>query len=89
MSRIEDIYFLLQHCPNVEYLTIGFLHKFYVELFSKDILKAIKDDSNRYFRSLCFHIPTDDNVMIEKLKQMINGENLLNDFTTKICYGND
>ncbi|CAF1002696.1 unnamed protein product [Adineta steineri] len=89
MSRIEDISFLLQHCPNVEYLKIGFLHKFYIELFFKDILKAIKDDSNRYFRLLCFHIPTDDNVMIEKLKQMIIGEECLHGFTIKICYGND
>ncbi|CAF0930419.1 unnamed protein product [Adineta steineri] len=59
------------------------------ELMICDLLAAIKDDSNRYFRLLCFHIPTDDNVMIEKLKQMIIGEECLHGFTVRICYGND
>ena len=85
MSTIEEIYFLIRLCPRIEYLKVGFMHNINIQLFIKNILKKIKDDYNQYLRSLCLHIPTADDTMIQKLKQMINGEKLLSDFTIKIC----
>jgi len=84
VSRIEEVYFLVKLCPRIEYLKVGFMHYINIQLFIKDILKKIKDDQNQYLRSLCLHIPTGDDAIIEKLKEMINGEKL-SDLTIKIC----
>jgi hypothetical protein len=83
LSTIEEVYFLLKHCPRVEYLKLGFMHNMNIQLFIKDILKKIKVDRNQCLCSLCLHIPTVDGAMTEKLKEMIIGEKLLGDFTIK------
>jgi hypothetical protein len=84
VSTIKEVYFLFKVCPRIEYLKVGFMHNINIQLFIKDILKKIKGDNNQYLRSLCLNIPTGDDAIIEKLKEMINGEKL-SDLTIKIC----
>lgn len=59
------------------------------------MLMKIDDESNRYLRSLCFHIPTADDKIIKNLENMINLNKLLvliiqsNVYLMKyICNGN-
>ncbi|CAF1045069.1 unnamed protein product [Rotaria sordida] len=88
MNEIEEIYFLLKLCPHIEYLKIGFMHNMDIELFMKDILKKINNVCNQYLQSLCLHIPTANDEMIEKLKEMINRKKLLRDFSIKYVIDN-
>lgn len=43
----------------------------------------INDESNQYLRSLCFHVPTVDDKIIQNLENMINFDKLLVDYTIK------
>ncbi|CAF4248343.1 unnamed protein product [Rotaria sordida] len=69
MNEIEEIYFLLKLCPHIEYLKIGFIHNMDVELLMKDIFKKINNVCNQYLHSLCLHIPTANDEIIEKIKR--------------------
>ncbi|CAF1396824.1 unnamed protein product [Rotaria sp. Silwood1] len=88
MNEIEEIYFLLKLCPHIEYLKIGFVHNMDIELFMKDILKKINNVYNQYLQSLSLHIPTANDEMIEKLKEMINRKKLLRNFSIKYVIDN-
>jgi hypothetical protein len=88
MNEIEEIYFLLKLCPQMEYLKIGFMHDMVIQLFLKTILKKITNDCNQYLHSLCLQIPTADHKMIEKLKEIIKHEKLLRDFSIKYVVDN-
>ncbi len=50
MNQIEEVYFLIKLCSRMTYLKINVMN---VELFVKNILMKIKNDSNQYLRSLC------------------------------------
>ena len=67
MSTIEEIYFLIKLCPRMEYLKIDSINNIDYQLFIRDILMKINNDCNQYLRSLCIHIPTADDEIIEKL----------------------
>jgi hypothetical protein len=83
MIDTPDIYFLMVLCPYMEYLQVDCINHIDVEFFVRDILKKIKHDSNDYLRSLYFKVPAADDRLIEKLKEMINSEKLLVDYTIR------
>ncbi len=83
MFTIEEVYFLIRLCPCMEYFKVDFINYMDIKLFIKNILMEIKNDRNQYLRSLCIHIPTADDELIEKIKEMINREKLLRHFTVK------
>ncbi|CAF3579983.1 unnamed protein product [Rotaria sp. Silwood1] len=80
MNEIEEVYFLIKFCPRINYLQINHINTMDIELFIKKILYKINNDCNQYLFTLCLRIPTVDDRMLEKLKDIINSNKLL------VCY---
>ncbi|UJR29688.1 hypothetical protein I4U23_017236 [Adineta vaga] len=80
---------ILESLPKLDALklsTVSFLdpRKMKIKLFLRLLLIQIRNRSRfQNFRLLCIRYPTVDDKMILKLKQMIQDENLLVDFTIK------
>ncbi|CAF3883786.1 unnamed protein product [Rotaria sp. Silwood1] len=71
-NKIEEINFLIKFCPRMNYLHIDSINNMDIELFIKEILDKINNDGNQYFYTLCLRIPTEDDKIIEKFKNIIN-----------------
>jgi hypothetical protein len=86
MVEITDIYFLMELCPYMNYLKIGFINDMDVELFVRQMLNIINSEHNQYLRLLCFCVPAADDKIIRKLEKMINTEKLIVDYSIKrVC----
>ncbi|CAF3657542.1 unnamed protein product [Rotaria sp. Silwood1] len=72
MNSIEEVYFLIRFCPRITYLKVNLNNNVDYEVFLKDLLMKINNDGNQYLRLLCLYIPTANNEMISKFKDMIN-----------------
>ncbi|CAF5061595.1 unnamed protein product [Rotaria sp. Silwood1] len=83
MNEIEEVYFLIKFCPRINYLQINNINTMDIELFIKKILYKINNDCNQYLYTLCLRIPTVDDRMLEKLKDIINSNKLLVCYTIK------
>jgi len=86
MNEIEEVYFLIKFCPRMNYLQINSINTMNIELFIREILHKINHDCNQYLYSLCLRIPTVDDRIIEKLKDMINSNKLLVCYTIKCVF---
>ncbi|CAF1515247.1 unnamed protein product, partial [Adineta steineri] len=69
INGIEEVYFLMKLCPRIKFLKINLVNEINYELYLKNILTKIKQNSNKYLRSLCLYNPMADNKMVEKLKK--------------------
>jgi hypothetical protein len=83
MNDIKELDFVLALCRSVNYLQIDSLHNINIESFIREILIRINDHSNQDLCLLCLRIPTADDQFIEKLKEMIDSEEGLVDYTIK------
>ncbi|CAF0872427.1 unnamed protein product [Adineta steineri] len=88
INGIEEVYFLMRLCPRMKYLKVNLINEINYELYLKNILTKIKQNSNKYLRSLCLYNPTADNKMVEKLQKMINQKKLLCQYTIKCEHNN-
>ncbi|CAF1019152.1 unnamed protein product [Adineta steineri] len=86
MIDIQQIYFLMNLCPHMEYLKVGDIDNIQSESILRTIFKKIMDDANHYLRLLCFTIPAADDKLIKKLENMINTEQLLINFTIQPAF---
>ncbi len=86
MSEIQEIFFLMKICPYMEYLKVNSINNMNVELFLWKILKKINIECNHRLCLLCFCVPTIDDELIKKLRQMIQVKKLLIDYEIKrVC----
>ncbi|CAF1308346.1 unnamed protein product [Rotaria sordida] len=83
MIQIEEINFLIELCPQITYLNVGFLNNINTELVVRFVLMKVNIEHNHQLRLLCVHIRAIDNEMIEKLHKMIYFEQLLANYTIK------
>ncbi|CAF1046882.1 unnamed protein product [Adineta steineri] len=84
INKIEEINFFLAFCPLIKQLEINKLPMINVEFFLRPLLIQIRNKSKfQNLRLICIQLPTADDKMILKLKQMIQDENLLVDFKIK------
>ncbi len=83
VNDIKELDFVLVLCRSVNYLQIDSLHNINIESFVCEILIWINDDSNQDLCLLCVRIPTADDQLIEKLKEIIDSEERLVDYTIK------
>ncbi|CAF0946073.1 unnamed protein product [Adineta steineri] len=84
IRKIEEINFFLAFCPLIKLLEINELPEINVELFLRSLLIEIRNRSKfQNLRLICIQLPTANDTMILKLKQMIQVENLLVDFKIK------
>ncbi|CAF1646968.1 unnamed protein product, partial [Adineta ricciae] len=85
IRQIQHVYFFLTICPLIKQLEINNLpKKMKIKLFLRLLLIQIKNRSKfSNLRLLCIRLPLIDDKMILKLKQMIQDESLLVDFTIK------
>ncbi len=83
MNHIDEIYFLMQIFPRINSFHLNSINNINVELFIRDILLKINEDSNQYLRLLCLRVPTVDDQMIKKLEIMIHLNKLLVDYQIK------
>ncbi|CAF4068135.1 unnamed protein product, partial [Adineta steineri] len=88
INGIEEVYFLMKLCPRMKYLKVNLINEINYELYLKNILTKIKQNSNKYLRSLCLYNPTADNKMVEKLQRMIDQKKLLRQYTIKCEHNN-
>jgi hypothetical protein len=80
INNIEEVYFLIELCPQMIYLRVDDLHQMDMELFVRLILKKM---ITKCLRLLSFHVQAADDQMIEQLNKMIDNEKLLIDYTMK------
>ncbi|CAF0958335.1 unnamed protein product [Adineta steineri] len=87
MNTFDDVHFLLDLFPRLNYLQIGFQSDIDIQLFFQVIFMKIinKDDYN--IRSLAITIPTADDQMVNEIQDLIQIKNLL--FNYKITRTND
>ncbi len=85
INNIGEIYFFIKLCSRLNYLQVNCINYMNMESYLRDILIKI---NKGYPRSLCFHVPSADNQMIEKLEKMINAEKLLVNYSLKHIYDN-
>jgi len=72
--------------PGIIYSKVNLFNDVDIHWFVRTILKKINHGVNYYLRSLCFHSPSADDQMIEKLDKMIRPEKFLCDYTMKrVC----
>ena len=83
LVEMEEVYFLIKLCPRMNYLEVNSIKRMDVEFFVCGILSKINHDGNQNLRSLCFGLPTADNKITGKLKEMINSNKLLHRYTIK------
>jgi hypothetical protein len=83
MNDIEEVDFLMFLSHPLNYLQINSLPNINIESFICEILIRIKDGYNEDLRLLCLRIPTADDQLIEKLKEMIDSKQGLVDYTIK------
>jgi len=83
MGAFEQVHFLIELCPQIEYLQVGCTSDFNSEMFKRFIL--MKNNSKKIFKlySLCLDVPTADEKMIEKFQTMIHLERLIYDYSIK------
>jgi len=83
MIAFEQIQFLIDLCPHIEYLQVGCTSNFNSEMFKRFVL--IKNNMKKIVKLylLCLDISTADEKMIEKFQTMIDLERLISDYSIK------
>ncbi|UJR12324.1 hypothetical protein I4U23_016501 [Adineta vaga] len=76
INDVKQIDFLMKFSPYLSFFKIDHLYK--VDIIS--ILKSIKNISHAHLNSLCFHVPTADEKMINDLNKRIDDEKLFLDY---------
>ena len=83
MTRIEEVYFLMDLCTHMTYLKVNYINHMDIELFVRLILMKMMTNNNHQLRLLAFRVAAADDEMIQKLDNMINSEKLLLNYTIK------
>jgi hypothetical protein len=83
MNNIEEVDFLMCLSHPLNYLQINSLPNINIESFIREILIRIKHGFNEDLRLLCLRVPTADDQLIEKLKDIIDSKPWLVDYTIK------
>jgi len=76
-QTIQEIYFLLNICPHMEFLNVESINGMTIELFVRDILNKINKD----LCLLCIYVSKADDKMIERVNKMIDNEKILSNYT--------
>jgi hypothetical protein len=71
---IDEVYYFMKICPHTNYLQVNSIRNIDIESFIQSILTRMNED---------LRIPTADNQLIEKLKEMIDSKQWLVDYTIK------
>jgi hypothetical protein len=72
INEISELYFLLEHCPLIEYLELDYIAEMNITSFLRIILERSKRGYNEHLRSLCLYAPGADNETITNLETMIS-----------------
>ncbi|CAF0858406.1 unnamed protein product [Adineta steineri] len=84
IRQMKDISFFLTICPLIKQIHINNLYKINIQSFLRLILTQIKNQLRfQNLRLLSIRLPIIDDKIIFKLKQIIQNEYLLNDYTIK------
>ncbi|CAF1279291.1 unnamed protein product [Adineta steineri] len=78
---MDDISFLMSFCPHMEYLNVECIENMNIQSFLREILNKINQNHHKYLHELCIYIITADEQMIKQLKQMIDDDKLLLNYT--------
>ncbi|CAF1276977.1 unnamed protein product [Adineta steineri] len=78
---MDDISFLMSFCPHMEYLNVECIINMNIRSFLREILNKINQNHHKYLHELCIYIITADDQMIKQLKQMIDDDKLLLNYT--------
>ncbi|CAF2784611.1 unnamed protein product [Rotaria sp. Silwood2] len=82
IRKIEDIYFLIDLFPQMQYLEIDCTKYIDPKLFLRSIL-PINTKCIGHLSSLCLYVQKVNDELIQKLQKMIDLEKLLSDYTIK------
>jgi len=83
MNDIKELDFLMCLSYPLNYLQINSLHNINIESFIREILIRINHGCNEALGFLCLRVPTADDQLIENLKEMIDSNQWLVDYTIK------
>jgi hypothetical protein len=87
MNNIEEIYFLLELFPYLVFLKIDII-PMDMKLFVRLVLSKLKTKYLHQLRLLCFPVRAADDQTVKQLTKMIDGEELLFDYTIKRVLNN-
>jgi len=83
MNNIEEVYFLMEHCPHLMYLKVNCIKNMDMKIFVLLILMKIIIKLQNQLRLLSFQVRQADNQMLKQLNKMIDDEKLLTDYSIK------
>lgn len=71
--------FIFTICPYMEYFKVGCTNTMDIQTFLRTIFKKM----NHHLRSLCLHLPTANDQIVQNIEQMIKREKIFPHFTVK------
>jgi hypothetical protein len=77
IGNVQELDFLFKLCPYMEYFKVGCINAMDIQSFLRTIFKKINHNNNHHLRSLCFHVPTANDQIVENIEEMIRCEQLL------------
>ncbi|CAF0898109.1 unnamed protein product [Rotaria sp. Silwood1] len=91
LEQIDDVghlRFVFKLCPYMKYFKVGVTHSIDIQFFFRTIFMKTKHNNSRHFDSLCIHLPSADDKILEDIKETIKYENLSTDFVIKYVLDN-
>lgn len=83
INDIQELDFLFMLCPRIEYFQIGRINIIDIKSFLRSFFNKINQYDIDYLHSLCFHVQTSSDRIIEDIEEMIKYEKILHYFTIK------
>ncbi len=85
IGSIRQLNFLFALCPIMEYFKVRCINTMDVQSFLHTIFKNInRNNDYHHLRSLCVHVPTADDRVVERIAYMMKCEKLVHHFTVKL-----
>jgi hypothetical protein len=83
IGDIQELDFIFMLCPYIEYFKVGRINMIDIKAFLRVIFNKMNHYQIYYLRSLCFHVQTSDDRIVENIEEMIKYEKIFHHFTIK------
>ncbi|CAF1370837.1 unnamed protein product [Rotaria sordida] len=84
IDNVQELDFLFTLCPDIVYFKVRYINTMDIQSFLCTIFKKINhNNNNHHLHSLCFHVLTADDQIVENIEEIIKCEKLFPHFTIK------
>ncbi len=83
IGDVRQLKYVFMLCPYIEYFKVERIYVIDIKSFLGIFFKEISEYHIYYLHSLCFHVQTSDDQIVENIEKMIKYEKILVHFTIK------